>query len=148
MIVREALEGDFSSILEMAALFWATLKYDEDFDSEHVALMVNMCFEHNLLAVLDDGEQLQGFVAGLYHPLLGSPLALSGSEVAWWVNPEHRKSKSGLELLVFIEGLAKKQDIKYWSMVAVEHSKPEIAERIYKSMGYTKNETMYIKRLK
>ena len=143
-MIREALEKDIPSILELCGVFWKETMYTEPFDSNHTETMVNMALDHKLLAVVDiDG--IVGFVAGIKSPLLASTKASQGVELAWWINPEHRKGRLGVELMLFIEDLARKQKIKYWNMVSMESSSPDVANKIYERLGYTKSETSWTK---
>jgi len=143
-MIRVATEEDVSSILLLCEDFWEHTLYDEKFDHDHTRIMVNMALDHGLLAVLDiDG--VVGFVAGIKSHLMASKQALTGTELAWWVNPEHRKGRKGIDLMIFIEDLAKQQGIKYWNMISMESSSPEIANKIYERLGYSKSETSYTK---
>lgn len=143
-MIRIASEKDIPGILTLCEEFWKYTMYEEEFDAEHTESMVVLALDHGLLAVLDVNG-IVGFVAGVKSFLLGSTKALTGTELAWWVNPEHRKGRKGIDLMLFIENLAKDQGIKYWNMVAMESSSPEIASKIYARLGYTKSETSYTK---
>ena len=145
-MIREATEEDFPRILDMCESFWKETQFNVPFDRVHTELMVDMALDHGLLAVLDvDG--VVGFIAGIKGPLLANPDYLAGTELAWWVDPEHRKSKKGVDLMVFIEELARKQNIKYWNMVSMESSNPEVANKIYDRLGYHKSETSWTREL-
>ena len=144
-MIREATLTDVEKILDLSAEFWATTQFTEAYDRDHTRLMVNVCLDQGLLAVLVVDGDIVGFIAGIKSFLLASQQALMATELAWWVDPEHRKGSSGLKLLKFMEKLAQKQGIKYWSMVSMECSSPETAEKIYLSMGYKKSETNYMK---
>ncbi len=143
-MIRVATKEDISTILDLCEEFWKHTLYEEKFDRDHTELMVNMAFEHGLLVVLDiDG--VIGFIAGIKSFLMASKEALTGTELAWWVNPEYRKGRKGIDLMLFIERLAKDQGIKYWNMISMESSHPEVANKIYEHLGYSKSETSYTK---
>ncbi len=143
-MIRIAAKDDIPSILALCEDFWKHTLYKEEFDSDHTEIMVNMALDHGLLAVLEiDG--IAGFVAGIKSYLMASKQALTGTELAWWVNPEHRRGRKGINLMLFIEDLAKKQGIKYWNMISMESSSPDTANRIYQRLGYSKTETSYTK---
>jgi GNAT superfamily N-acetyltransferase len=143
-MIRIATEDDIPSILLLCEEFWAYTIYDEAFNADHTRLMVDMALDHGLLAVLDAGT-IVGFVAGIKSALLGSTQALTGTELAWWISPDHRKGRNGIKLMLFIEDLARKQGIKYWNMISMESSDPERANKIYEKLGYVKSETSYTK---
>ena len=141
-MIREARPSDFDKILDLSSVFWESTIYDEDFDRDHTLKMVELSHSHELLAVLDiDG--VVGFCSAIMAPILGSPKAYGATELAWYVMPEHRGGKSGIQLMMFMEDLAKKAGVKYFTMVAM-HSSMEVGS-IYERMGYKKNETCYTK---
>lgn len=143
-MIRLAREDDFDQVLDLCAAFWLETCYDEKFDRDHTLNLVKMAYDHGLLAVLDlDG--VVGFTAAVKSPLMGSPDAFMGTELAWWINPEHRKGRNGLKLMKFIEDLAFNAGVKYWNMVSMQSSSPETANKIYEKMGYTLNEMVYTK---
>ena len=142
-MIRVATKEDFASILDLSSEFWQYTLFDEEFDREHTLVMVEMAFEHDLLAAVDIEGEVVGFCAGVKAPLMGSPEALMGTELAWWVSPDYRKGGSGVKLLIFMEELAKEQGIKYWNQVSMESSM-SVGE-LYERMGYTKSETVYTK---
>lgn len=146
-MIRIAYIGDFDRILDLCGEFWNHTMYSEPFSREHTLSMVEMAFEHGLLAVLDvDG--VVGFIAGIKSPLLASDHAFMGTELAWWVDEKHRKGSNGIKLMKFMEGLAKEQGIKYWNMVSMQSSMPDKVNKIYERMGYTHSETAYSKVIK
>jgi len=144
-MIRIAREDDFDSILGMAADFWLQTQFNEPFEPEHTRHYVQMAFDHELLAVVEiDGENV-GFCAAIKSFILGSTKAYGATELAWWLDPEHRKGKNGIALLLFMEGLVKEQGIKYWTMVSMQSSMPEQVGRMYERMGYVHSETSYTK---
>ena len=143
-MIRVATVKDIPAILDLAGVFWEHTVYEEPFDRAQCYHMVNLCLSQGLLAVIDD-QGIQGFVAGVKAPLIASSEASTGTELAYWVNPNVRGSGEGKKLLYFIEDLAREQGIKYWNMVSMESSNPELANALYERMGYKKVETTYQK---
>ena len=95
-MIRVATMDDFPIILDMCEKFWAETMFEEEFDRDHTEGMVAMAHDHGLLAVVDlDG--VVGFAAGIYSDLLGSKGARMGTELAWWINPENRKGRHGID---------------------------------------------------
>ena len=144
-MIRLATEDDFESILDMSAKFWLQTMFDEEFEPEHTEFYVQMAFDHGLLAVCEiDGKNV-GFCAAIKSFILGSTKAEYATELAWYLDPDHRKGKNGIALLRFMEGLVKEQKIKYWVMISMQSSMPEAVGRMYESEGYTRSETSYTK---
>ena len=143
-MIRLATEGDFDGILENCAEFWNETMFDEHFDANHCLTMVELAHSHGLLAVLDCGH-IAGFSAGIMSPSMGSPLAIVGTELAWWIKPDYRRGRNGIALLNFMEQLAREKGVKYWTMAAMMSSMPEIVCSMYEKMGYHKSEICYTK---
>lgn len=144
-MIRKATPQDFNAILDLSQEFWKYTLFDEEFDRDHTLLMVKQSFDYGLLAALEIDLEVVGFVSGIKSFLLGSPAALMGVELAWWVTPDHRGGKNGIKLLKFIETLAREQGIKYWTMVSMESSMPEQINGLYEKLGYKKSETGFTK---
>jgi N-acetylglutamate synthase-like GNAT family acetyltransferase len=144
-MIRNGTVEDIPQIVEMARVFWKETIYDEPCCDDTVAMMAQMCIDQGLMSVAEVDGKVEGFACGVLAPLLANAEVLMGSEVAWWVNPEHRQGKIGVGLLLALEKQAKEQGIKYWNMVFMESSMPREVEEIYKKMGYRKNEVSYTK---
>lgn len=65
------------------------------------------------------------------------------TEVAWWVEPEYRKSGVGKELIEAFEYWAKQIDCKFVSMSALDKELP----KFYEKLDYSFAEVSYIKGL-
>ena len=144
-MIRLGEYKDVPNIVEMAWAFWEHAPYDEPFEPDLVETMAKMCIDNDMMAVLDIDGEVEGFACGVTGPLLASSQALTGSEIAWWVNPGQRSKNSGIALLQTLEELAKAKGVKYWNMLLMESSMPKQVENIYKKMGYVKTETTYSK---
>lgn len=142
-MVRDGKAEDIPTVVEMAREFWKHTRYDDPFDQDYVAFMTGMALEHGLLAILEVDGAIEGFTAGLKAPLLACAGVLSGTEIAWWVNPAARKGRNGIALMQHIERMAKAQGVKYWNMIVMESCQPEVGAAIYKRLGYEKSETSY-----
>lgn len=146
-MIRVGTYGDVDSIVNMAREFWAHTHYDDEYQPEAVEGMAKACIDAGLMSALVVDDNVVGFACGLKGPLLANFDVMTGVEVAWWVDKDHRGGRNGIALLKHIEGLAKKEGLKYWSMIFMESSMPAEIEGIYRKMGYNKAETTYTKRL-
>jgi hypothetical protein len=144
-MIRKATPEDFDKILDMSAEFWLHTQFTEPFERDHTLIMVEMAYDHGLLAVVEIDNQCVGFCAGVKSYILGSSQAMCATELAWWINKEFRRHKNGIALLHFMEGLVKEQNIKYWTMVTMQSSMPEQVAEMYESEGYVRSETGYTK---
>lgn len=139
-----AEEEDFDAILDMCAEFWLSTQFKEPFDRAQARLMVEASYSHGLLAVSDENGII-GFIAAIKSPLLASTSSMMATELAWWVDPKNRHSKAGIDLVKYLERLCKKQGVSYLNMAFMETSMPERIKKLYVSMGYSLQETVYTK---
>ena len=147
-MIRDCEEKDIPALIAMSKTFWQhTLYKDEEFQEEAVERMIEATMKDNLCIVYDVEGTAQGFVCGLKGYLLANFDIQIGTELAWWVNENHRNSTAGLKLLKAIEKRAKNIGIKYWNMAYMQSSMPESVKKIYESMGYKKNESLYSRKL-
>lgn len=142
-MTRDGEERDIAAVVDMAREFWRHTMYEEDFNGEHVGAMARYAMGQGLLAVLEVDGKVEGFTAGIAGPILGNPDVLQGTEIAWWINPDARRGRHGLDLLHHIEGQARSIGVKYWNMISMESCAPQVAERIYISQGYERSETSF-----
>jgi len=145
MIIRKAEEKDIDDCVVMAENFYNVSGYKEhvEFCKETVEGYIKMSLDMGLLSVADNGKGLVGFIGGLSMPCIMNKSFLTGSELAWWVEPEYRKGSVGLKLLDHIENSAKEMGCKMWSMMSLEQSRPDKMEKIYLSKGYKKTENTF-----
>lgn len=144
-MIRKADIEDFDDILDLCKTFWKETQFNEKFERNHTIEMVAAACSQGLLCVLEVDGSTEGFAAGCKSPSLGSSQAMVGTEIAWWVNPDHRGGGNGIELLKYMEMLAKEQGVKYWSMVSMQSSMPEQVNALYEKMGYKLSEMVYTK---
>ena len=129
----------------MSREFWAHTIYDEPMQDDAVEAMTRKCIEDNLCLVFDVNGKAEGFICGVKGVLLANFDVMTGTELAWWVNEDHRESGGGIQLLRSIEKRAKAEGIKYWSMAYMQSSMPESIKKVYDAMGYKINESLYTK---
>jgi GNAT superfamily N-acetyltransferase len=97
-----------------------------------------------LLAVDRQTDQVVGFIGlvAMQHPIVDERYA---DELAWWVEPEHRKGRAGYQLLRAAEEWARQAGCSMVKMVAPAHS--DTVGAFLARRGYAVVETTYHKRL-
>ena len=146
-MIRVATPDDFSAIEAHAKEFWSHSYFDMPYRDGSALPYIELCLSHELLLVADIDGEVVGFAAGCKAPLMGDSEITHGTELAWWVAPEHRGGRLGIQLLKGMEDAAREAGCSYWSMVYMESSMPETVREIYLKLGYRLNETTYGKRL-
>jgi len=92
-------------------------------------------------------EKAVGMIGFLVSPFPLNKHVLMGTEIMWWVEPEHRGSIVGKELVSTAETLAKVVwKASYFAMSKLKNS-PEALPVIYKRWGYTDQDTTYLKEI-
>lgn len=172
-MIREGTLEDGPRLFEMACRFMAETRYGVLFAPNHAALaqLVALVLEHGVvfvdeqdhandcavwvdaLRVFDPverplepcncGRQIIGMLG-----LITAPNILTGlryaDEIAWWVEPEHRKTRSAHRLLCAAEDWARQKGLSVLKMVAPAGS--DIGT-FYERRGYTLVESAYQKTL-
>tara|TARA_R110000803_G_scaffold187624_1_gene249983 strand:- start:83 stop:523 length:441 start_codon:yes stop_codon:yes gene_type:complete len=146
-MIRTATVNDFAKLELMCAEFWQHAPYDVEYKAGSATPFLEMCLSHELLFVAEKDGDIIGFTAGCTIPLMGNIEILHGTELAWWVNPQHRGGSAGIRLLMALEDAARELGCMYWSMVFMETSMPKTVRGMYERLGYELKETSYGKRL-
>lgn len=102
---------------------------------------------HGLFVVYENEGVVEGMCIGAKSPIMMNHAVIVGAELMWWVEPKHRDTGAGLELLKAIEIEAFEAGVNIWTMVLLDSVNPEKVDKIYRSMGYEPAERSYIKRL-
>lgn len=144
MNVRLGNNDDIPACVAMGEHFHAQTAYtDVAYDNDSAAHMLAMSVEQGLLVVAEHDGALVGFCFGLSCGLPFNAAVKTGTELAWWIEPAHRKGRVALQMLALIEDAARAAGCKYWSMAALEAVNPERAETIYLRAGYRPTERNY-----
>lgn len=144
-MIRDGEFEDIEAILPLCKEFWKHTIYTEEFEEERTCDMVYMSYQQNLFLILEIDNKVVGFITAIKSPLLASTKAFMGVETGFYITPEYRGSKMGSELILAMEQRAKEQEIKYFSLVNMETSIPEVTDKLYKGLGYSKSESSYTK---
>lgn len=139
-MIRRATLADMPRLIEMGQRFASSSEYAGrvEVDPERVAYSVAGMLDNPMAVVLVSGSDatITGMLlAVLYeHPFSGK---LTGSELAWWVEPEARGD--GIRLLRAVETWAKDAGATRMQMVAPN----ERVAALYERLGYSALETAF-----
>lgn len=143
MTVREAVDDDVPTIVRMGQRFARMVYGDKlgDNPAQIAALAQQlMTSADGAVFVAEKGGTVVGMIGLLAyaHPMSGERIA---TEMAWWVEPEHRGI--GMRLLRRAETWATEQHARVFQMIA-----PTVdVARFYERVGFDKVETTYQRRL-
>ena len=145
VFIREAVQADVLDILCMALKFIATTGYSQTMavnEGQITTLIKNLLNADDATVWLAEGASgVEGMLGiAIYdHPITGERIA---SEVCWWVDPAHRRSRIGSLLVTAAEKWAKVR------VARMQLTAPDDAiGQFYERRGYQKIETMYLKEL-
>jgi GNAT superfamily N-acetyltransferase len=138
--MKIATHEDFDTIYEMAMHFLEASPYKDLGDKDTIAVLIGDILNSapsERIIVFSEG----GFIVGAVTPFLFGPYRLA-TEVAWWVEPEHRGNGEGLKLLEAFEYWAKNvAQAKLISMSSLDKT----VEKYYRKSGYKLYERAYMK---
>lgn len=158
--IRAATAADAARVVEMSARFLETTRYGTIVTAtrEQLAQLTGLVLAHGVILVAEierswsSPHDPSGFVwacdqtlvgmlamVALPHPLTGEPFA---DELAWYVEPEHRRGTVGPRLLAAGEAWARAQGFSVVKMVAPAGGD---VGRFYARRGYVEVETVWQK---
>lgn len=148
-MIRPATPDDMPRILEMGERFFETAGWPEiaewDAPSMERTLGYLMEADTGCIFVAETEDGIVGMTGGMLNPFYFNLSHLTGQELFWWVEPEHRGVGSGL--FDALEAWAKAAGAMSFSMIALDRLKPDVLGRIYQRRGYRASEHSYIRRL-
>jgi GNAT superfamily N-acetyltransferase len=132
--IRPATMDDLPHILRMGYAFWQqTGATHIPWDVVSVEQLVQRLIEDENSLLLMAGTV--GMTAAIVYPHYWNNAYIVGQEVFWWIDPEYRRTKLGLELFRALEQWAKERAHSF-TMIALETSQPERMARFYQASGY------------
>jgi GNAT superfamily N-acetyltransferase len=150
-MIRQAKHSDLKRIQEMGSEFWVESNFKDflgELDPEGLHRFYVHLIGKNCLMVADvDGEVvgMMGFSI-FQHPM--SPGKKIAQEHFWWIEPEHRRSGVGSELLATAEHLIKARGAIGNFMITLHGVDHERVGNFYEGEGYRPFEYVYFKGFK
>jgi GNAT superfamily N-acetyltransferase len=154
--VRQGLPEDVPQILVLCEDFYRRSFYagKAAFDNLKVyefLMDVTQCDQSNatvFVTELKDIDLHYNYLTGMliaYASELPFSSEKVATEVAWWVDPQYRNTRIGLELLSAYEAWAELNNYRAVQTALLSHLKgSESLPRIYARRGYTKTEESFI----
>jgi GNAT superfamily N-acetyltransferase len=144
--IRFAESEDIDAIFRMVLRFIESTEYGNHIkvDGQTLYKTIDQLFSHDdhALLVADRSGQIIGTIGIIIFRNLYSGIVES-TELFWWVEPEHRRTKAGMLLLKKAEMWSRDRGAQYLTMIAPN----ERIERLYTRRGFTKIETNYRRKL-
>lgn len=140
-MIRVATPADYAQVKTFANNFLAVSPYKDKYDEECLHNLISHSLttsNKEVVVLLDDF----GMIAGRTNPFMFGT-KLIATEVGWWVEPEHRKTGIGKDLLDAFEFWAKEVGCDSVVMVSLD----DALGKFYERNGYVLTERSYIKDL-
>lgn len=106
-MIRQATKADIPEVARIGRQFADYYPYKAQYDEERVADSLSAIINMGVILVMIKEEAIIGFIMGVLVPLWYAPTTITAQELAWWMDPEHRKGMAGLKLLTAFEEWAK-----------------------------------------
>lgn len=139
--MKVATPDDFDAVNKMALNFLEASPYKDLGDKEvtsKLVLDIISSVPNQRIIIFEDGV---GFIAGAVTPFLLGTHTMA-TEIAWWVEPEHRGNGKGLDLLSAFEYWA--TNVAQAKLISMSSLDKKI-EKYYKKNGYKLYERAYMK---
>ncbi len=141
---------DYPDILEMAKKFFDHTPYKDkvDYDDSKISDVVMSLFDNptERVAILAIHE---GRPVGMLCAQVGEILFTRdrvATELAWWMDPEHRASRGSIELIQAFEYWAReKAGCKFTQLATVETEQVQKITKFYNRKGYDLYERAFLK---
>jgi len=144
--VRKARSSDSLDFALLAKAFLKESKFPFNLDVAKLLENFELAIENPdfCLFLLEDGGDLVGMlVGGIASPLFSKDRV--ATELAWFVEPEHRDGRAAYKLLASYEKWAKDSGCSFVTMVDIDTL--ESLEPLYTRKGYTLTEKTYVKEI-
>jgi len=147
MPIRKATEEDQLDFLILAKKFLKESKYIFSFNQSKLLENYLLAINHDDFLILlaeENGEVVGMLAAGITSPMFSDDKV--ATELAWFIDKEHRGSSMSLRLIKEYEKWAKGNGCKYTSMMDLDQLNN--LQRLYERQGYSLVEKTFIKELK
>lgn len=141
MSIRRATAADAPAVVRMGLQFLAETRYHGLLSPnvDQLSRLIGFLLEHGLVLVAVREHAIVGMLLAHVgpHAISGE---LTGTEVAWWMDPAHRGGSAALRMLHQAEAWAVTQGAVRFQMIAPSDS---TVGELYQRRGYEHVETIY-----
>jgi RimJ/RimL family protein N-acetyltransferase len=147
--LRLANNNDIRDLNRFARKFFEHSPYArEHFDRDKVEAvirsLVNADRTSSTVIVCESEGRVIGVIAGTATTILFNNDKVA-SEIMWWVEPEHRRSRAGMDLLMAFEAWADYAGCEKVQMIALDNDYSRALDTLYRRKNYVRTEQAYFK---
>ncbi len=150
-MIRRATEADMPALVAMGQNFFAATGFADivPFDDESFRVTVKHLLSGDSVCLVAESDgAVVGAVGALAYPFYFNREHKTGQEIFWWLEPEHRCGRTGMQMFAALETWARDVGCKSFSMIALDAVDAEKVGKIYQRCGYRASEHSYIKELR
>lgn len=141
-------EQDIPQVVELGRNFFYASPYSSlNFSEQATESFLYSCLsrpEENIcILAVEDGVAVGALVGSVSRVPFSDDLV--AAEIAWWMEPTHRKGGQGLRLKKAYEYWAEKMGAKKISMALLSGEHEALLDSYYRRTGYEKAETAYVR---
>lgn len=146
--IRMAEETDFSALFPLAKAFYATTNYSKygGIDFESTRKHYNELVKGGFILMATHDDKPVGMLGCFVTPFHLNNKLKAATEMMWYVDPDHRGSPLGRDLVVVAEQMAKLAGCT-WIVMSTLATSPASAAKAYEALGYTSAERAFFKEL-
>lgn len=154
MTLRVATISDYHVLMEMARKFYETtpyagvVEYDDSKMSDVIMGIVENPKDRIAILALDVNERPVGMLCAQVTETLFNRKRVA-SELAWWMDPEHRRSRLSIEMINAFEYWAREiAGCAYTQLATVETPQVQQIQKFYERKNYNIYERCFLKVIK
>lgn len=136
-MIREATEADLPQLLEWGANFAESIDLPGGYDPESAEAMFRQLIEIGILLIGEGGA-----VGALLHPAPYNKAHITGQELFWWVEPEHRGNGTGKALFEALQAAVSEAGAGSFTMSTLGN---HAIGQVYEAHGYRHTDRNYTK---
>ena len=143
-MIRPAVSSDIQKLTDMAQVFVKDLPFEATIDVPHLSAAMEHLISGDMGCVFVNDE-VTAAIGGMVYPHFFNPNMTMAQEMFWWVNPDARKSRTGLLLLAALEDWAVEKGATIFTMMCLDGVYTGPLEALYQKRGFTPLEHHFAK---
>lgn len=146
MNVRHATRDDIPRIVEMGQAFYAMSGYAQIAEASIPSLagLAIVTMETGVMLVAEADGEVVGMACLFIEPFTFNLEVSVASELAWWIEPEHRGGMLAMQMMQAIDAACRAKGAGVIRMAALRNSPPQAAA-LYERLGYQKADSHYMR---
>ena len=148
-MIRMATASDEESLLAMARDFVAFSPYADlaTATDQELRATIQWLTNNATIFIADKDNRPVGLLVAVISPLWYAPSCKVASEMAWWIDPQHRTGMAATRLVQAFEKWAKDNGAKAVCMSNLDVENATAVSRMLNKLGYTSTEQTHTKRI-